>query len=208
MKIDNHLIDSSNLPLVERLWTKDHGAVANLDWLHGLFKHSCKPNVVVFRPPHLNENYYLLLTNVKSGEELSIAYQNMDYFVTAPRSSYISHSFKFDCTCIACVRDIKAKEIDYFDYGVTLGDLNVSIKNASSRRKLAKWFKSQLQEILVVSKQEDHSRQLLSYLLHYLYPNMSSLPKTGKPTPFNLKVCTLKDGKMFLQKEVGLEMRS
>lgn len=49
--------------------------ISYIDWLHGLFEHSCKPKVVVFRLPHVNRNYYMLLKDVKSGDKLDIAYE-------------------------------------------------------------------------------------------------------------------------------------
>lgn len=45
-----------------------------LDWLHGMFKHSCFSNVMVFSPNHSNKNYYILIDDVKAGEELTIGY--------------------------------------------------------------------------------------------------------------------------------------
>lgn len=77
----------------------------------------------------------------------------------------------FNCTCVACQKDLVAKRIEYFDYGITLGDLNISVKKVNSRRKLEKWFKAQLQEVLVVSKHESHSKKLLYFLMGYLFPN-------------------------------------
>lgn len=75
LKIANNMVDSSNRAVVYRVTFANVGVVANIDWLHGLFEHSCKPNVIVFRPPHLNEHYYVLLDNVKAGEKLNIAYE-------------------------------------------------------------------------------------------------------------------------------------
>lgn len=45
-----------------------------VDWLHGMFNHSCRPNVIVYRPKHINKNFYVLLEDVKAGQELTIAY--------------------------------------------------------------------------------------------------------------------------------------
>lgn len=46
----------------------------NVDWLHGLLKHSCLANVMVFRPKHSNKNFYILMDDVKAGQELNISY--------------------------------------------------------------------------------------------------------------------------------------
>lgn len=46
----------------------------NVDWLHGLIKHSCAANVMVYRPKHANKNFYVLLDDIKAGQELTIGY--------------------------------------------------------------------------------------------------------------------------------------
>lgn len=74
-KLFNNIVESSNRTVAYKIVIGNTGVIDNIDCLHGLFEHSCKPNVVVFRPPHLNENYYILLENVKAGQNLNIAYE-------------------------------------------------------------------------------------------------------------------------------------
>lgn len=50
----------------------DYGS--HVDWFHGMFQHSCLPNVLVYRPKHTNKNFYVLLENVKAGDQLTISY--------------------------------------------------------------------------------------------------------------------------------------
>lgn len=75
LRIFDNIVENSNRNVTYKVPLGNIGVIDNIDWLHGLFEHSCKPNVVVFRSPHLNENYYVLLENVKAGEKLSIAYE-------------------------------------------------------------------------------------------------------------------------------------
>uniref|UniRef100_T1GKI0 SET domain-containing protein n=1 Tax=Megaselia scalaris TaxID=36166 RepID=T1GKI0_MEGSC len=159
-----HRFFNSNYPLYDHEKTMDF--VYMVDWIHGLFKHSCKPNVAIHRSPNSNKNRYILLTDVKAGEPLYIAYLKMDY--TLPLETRKKF---FDCSCIACKRRLFVNRIAYFDYGITLSDYDISVKNVNSERKLEKWFKAQIQEISTVSKKDSHRRQLIMLLLDYLYPN-------------------------------------
>lgn len=95
-----------------------------------------------------------------------VDYLNMRYL----RKAFMLNRCNIRCTCIACKKDLVGRRIEFFDYGITLGDFNISAKNVNSGKKLEKWFKAQLQEILCVSKHESHSKQLLVLLLNYLYP--------------------------------------
>lgn len=79
------------------------------------------------------------------------------------------------CTCFPCQQHLVAKEFAFTDYDKILRGLNISVRNVDSQKKLEKWFKAQLQEVLGVSKHEDHSKRLLCFLLDYLYPNSDSI---------------------------------
>lgn len=99
-------------------------------------------------------------------------FSKVDYFFPmGTRNTFNKSKFCFDCKCIACKTDLVARRIKCFDYAITLGDLNISVKNVNSKKKLEKWFKAQLQEVLSVAKHEGQTGKLLILILDYLYPN-------------------------------------
>lgn len=46
----------------------------HIDWLHGLFQRSCKPNVLVVHDSKVGTNNYLVLDDIAAGDKLTIAY--------------------------------------------------------------------------------------------------------------------------------------
>lgn len=103
---------------------------------------------------------------------MSLIFSKIDYLYPFHiRRSFMRDTWHFDCTCIACRKMLFAKRIECFDFAITLSDFNISLKKVTSQRKLEKWFKAQLREVISVSKHESHSKRLLLLVLDYLFPN-------------------------------------
>lgn len=46
----------------------------NIDWLHGIIQHSCKPNVMIVRDSKLGTNNYIVIDDIAAGGKLTISY--------------------------------------------------------------------------------------------------------------------------------------
>ncbi|KAL5291147.1 hypothetical protein ACFFRR_010513 [Megaselia abdita] len=92
--------------IVQTEKTKDLTEYASyVDTLHGIFNHSCRPNVFVFRPKHVNKNFYIIGEDVKAGQELTISYLKVDDSTGKKvRIEILNIRFGFKCKCIGCTQ--------------------------------------------------------------------------------------------------------
>ncbi|KAL5284889.1 hypothetical protein ACFFRR_006920 [Megaselia abdita] len=75
------------------------------EFLMGLFNHSCVPNVFIFRNKQSDFAHYVLLEDVKLGDELFIAFEG-GHFVAVPkepRRHTLISKYQLDCKCQACI---------------------------------------------------------------------------------------------------------
>ncbi|KAL5291105.1 hypothetical protein ACFFRR_010487 [Megaselia abdita] len=85
----------------------------NYDLLYGLFKHSCAPNVLLYRSPNSGKTQYIVMDYVNPGDQLFVAYRGQTFYSNMPlqRRLFFFGEYNFLCECNACrsglVRTVK-----------------------------------------------------------------------------------------------------
>ncbi|KAL5275704.1 hypothetical protein ACFFRR_001510 [Megaselia abdita] len=82
-----------------------------VDYLFGLFRHNCKPNVIIERGPS-DGIFYIAINDIKEGDELNVAMGNYSYesHNRQNRKKALYNKFVFTCDCKACKRNLTYHE--------------------------------------------------------------------------------------------------